>query len=276
MVRGAGESSDDNYGIVEPRVGPSFQAEIKPFGAIQNTADTGRHDDVLLWHPDSAATEVVDVFLRQAELKIGADPRLVGSVPELALEALHQAAGDTQQASDTLSSLASRHAASLWSEEETAELEDAVAAHGTHLRRVHASLNLSTRSFPELVSQHGQAVEKWPHPTDREYNEGVGKGAAPLQKPSEKGWSGCSPKAPSYHALPPCHPIQILLLYFFRPPKSRPSAHRYFLTCYTREADDERVDGLRPRVRHRSRSRRQRRGWVVRFAVAQKCQRTRR
>ena len=27
--------------------------------------------------------------------------------------------------------------------------------------------------------------------------------------------------------------------------------HRYFLTCYTREADDEQVDGLRPRVRRR-------------------------
>ena len=175
MVR-TGESSDDNYGIVEPRVGPSFQAEVPAFDGIRGAAGTGRHDDVLLWHPNAAAPEVVDVFLRSAEQAIG-DPRLVGSVPELALEALYQAGGDPQRASDALTSLESRHAASLWSEEETAELQDSVTAHGTNLRRVHAGIaNLSTRSFPECVSQHARSVEKRPLLTSSEPSAGGGRG----------------------------------------------------------------------------------------------------
>ena len=189
MVRGGGVSSDDDCGIVEPRVGPSFQAEVPAFfDGNRGTAGTGRHDDVLLWHPNAAAPEVVDVFLRQAEQAIG-DPRLVGSVPELALEALYQAGGDPQRASDALTSLESQHAAVLWSEEETAELQDSVTAHGTNLRRVHAGIaNLSTRSFPECVSQHARSVEKRPLPTGSEPSVGGGGGA-------RAGWEGRAAKS---------------------------------------------------------------------------------
>lgn len=232
MVR-TGESSDDNYGIVEPRVGPSFQAEVPAFDGIRGAAGTGRHDDVLLWHPNAAAPEVVDVFLRSAEQAIG-DPRLVGSVPELALEALYQAGGDPQRASDALTSLESRHAASLWSEEETAELQDSVTAHGTNLRRVHAGIaNLSTRSFPECVSQHARSVEKRPPHSCSEpsawWREGGGEGGAGVQGgrsaksyTHRERWSrGRSPNAPSYPnathlfsttpSYPILRPAQVLL-----------------------------------------------------------------
>ena len=57
---------------------------------------------------------------------------------ELALEALHQAAGDLSRASDALAYSVSQRVPTLWSEEETAELQDSVDAHGTNLRRVHA------------------------------------------------------------------------------------------------------------------------------------------
>ena len=157
-----GDSSDDNCGVSEPRVGPSFQAEVPAFDGIRGTV--GRRDDVLLWHPDAAAPEVVEGFLRQAEQAID-DPRLVGSCDELALEALYQAAGDHSRASDALAYSVSQRVPTLWSEEETAELQDSVDAHGTNLRRVHASIaNLSTRSFPECVSQHARSVEMWPLP----------------------------------------------------------------------------------------------------------------
>ena len=43
----------------------------------------------------------------------------------------------------------------------------------------------------------------------------------------------------------------------------RPS--RYFLTCYTREADDEQVGGLRPRVRRRPGKSPERAGRVTRL-----------
>ena len=113
---------------------------------------------------DAAAPEVVEGFLRQAEQAIH-DPRLVGSCDELALEALYQAAGDLSRASDALAYSVSQRVPTLWSEEETAELQDSVDAHGTNLRRVHASIaNLSTRSFPECVSQHARSVEMWPLP----------------------------------------------------------------------------------------------------------------
>ena len=155
-----GDSSDDNCGVSEPRVGPSFQAEVPAFDGIRGTL--GRRDDALLWHPDAAAPEVVEGFLRQAEQAID-DPRLVGSCDELALEALYQAAGDLSRASDALAYSVSQRVPTLWSEEETAELQDSVDAHGTNLRRVHASIaNLSTRSFPECVSQHARSVEMWP------------------------------------------------------------------------------------------------------------------
>ena len=205
MVRGAGLSSDDDCGIVEPRVGPSFQAEVPAFfDGNRGTAGTGRHDDVLLWHPNAAAPEVVDVFLRQAEQAIG-DPRLVGSVPELALEALYQAGGEPQRASDALTSLESQHAAVLWSEEETAELQDSVTAHGTNLRRVHAGIaNLSTRSFPECVSQHARSVEKRPLPTGSRWWWWWGGGARRMRRegirpratPTESGWSRGRHKCP--------------------------------------------------------------------------------
>ena len=157
-----GDSSDDNCGVSEPRVGPSFQAEVPAFDGIRGTV--WRRDDTLLWHPDAAAPEVVEGFLRQAEQAID-DPRLVGSCDELALEALHQAAGDLSRASDALAYSVSQRVPTLWSEEETAELQDSVDAHGTNLRRVHASIaNLSTRSFPECVSQHARSVEMWPLP----------------------------------------------------------------------------------------------------------------
>ena len=156
-----GDSSDDNCGVSEPRVGPSFQAEVPAFDGIRGTL--GRRDE-LLWHPDAAAPEVVEGFLRQAEQAID-DPRLVGSCDELALEALHQAAGDLSRASDALAYSVSQRVPTLWSEEETAELQDSVDAHGTNLRRVHASIaNLSTRTFPECVSQHARSVEMWPLP----------------------------------------------------------------------------------------------------------------
>ena len=163
-TRGNGSSSDDNYGTVEPRVGPSFQAEAGPFESFEGsrvTEGTGR-DDVLLWDPNTASSEVVDVFLRQAEQAIGTDPRMVGSVPELALEALYQAGGDLRRAAEALPSLATRQARFLWSEEETAELENAVAAHGTDLPRVHARISSCARTFPECVSQHARAVEMRP------------------------------------------------------------------------------------------------------------------
>ena len=253
MVRGAGLSSDDDCGIVEPRVGPSFQAEVPAFfDGNRGTAGTGRHDDVLLWHPNAAAPEVVDVFLRQAEQAIG-DPRLVGSVPELALEALYQAGGEPQRASDALTSLESQHAAVLWSEEETAELQDSVTAHGTNLRRVHAGIaNLSTRSFPECVSQHARSVEKRPLLTSLEPMGGGGRrgggqeckeAGRPRAIPTESDGAGAAPQMP--------HPIQMPPTCSQRPHLSC-ATHRYFLTCYTREADDEQVDGLRPRARHRS------------------------
>ena len=157
-----GDSSDDNCGVSEPRVGPSFQAEVPAFDGIRGTV--ARRDDALLWHPDAAAPEVVEGFLRQAEQAID-DPRLVGSCDELALEALYQAAGDLSRASDALAYSVSQRVPTLWSEEETAELQDSVDAHGTNLRRVHASIaNLSTRSFPECVSQHARSVEMWPLP----------------------------------------------------------------------------------------------------------------
>ena len=221
MVR-TGESSDDNYGIVEPRVGPSFQAEVPAFDGIRGAAGTGHHDDVLLWHPNAAAPEVVDVFLRSAEQAIG-DPRLVGSVPELALEALYQAGGDPQRASDALTSLESRHAASLWSEEETAELQDSVTAHGTNLRRVHAGIaNLSTRSFPECVSQHARSVEKRPPHSCSEpsawWGEGGGgrgdcKGGRSAKSYTHRErWSRAAPQMPHPIQMPPTcsqrpHPI---------------------------------------------------------------------
>ena len=161
VLRMRGDSSDDNCGVSEPRVGPSFQAEVPAFDGIRGTV--GRRD-ALLWHPDAAAPEVVEGFLRQAEQAID-DPRLVGSCDELALEALYQAAGDLSRASDALAYSVSQRVPTLWSEEETAELQDSVDAHGTNLRRVHASIaNLSTRSFPECVSQHARSVEMWPLP----------------------------------------------------------------------------------------------------------------
>ena len=148
--------------LESPRVGPSFQAEVPAFDGIRGTL--GRRD-TLLWHPDAAAPEVVEGFLRQAEQAID-DPRLVGSCDELALEALHQAAGDLSRASDALAYSVSQRVPTLWSEEETAELQDSVDAHGTNLRRVHASIaNLSTRSFPECVSQHARSVEMGPLPS---------------------------------------------------------------------------------------------------------------
>jgi len=157
-----GDSSDDNCGVSEPRVGPSFQAEVPAFDGIRGIV--GRRDDVLLWQPDAAAPEVVEGFLRQAEQAID-DPRLVGSCDELALEALFQAAGDLSRASDALAYSVSQRVPTLWSEEETAELQDSVDAHGTNLRRVLAGIaNLSTRSYPECVSQHAQSVEMWPLP----------------------------------------------------------------------------------------------------------------
>jgi hypothetical protein len=161
-MRGSGDSSDDNCGVVsEPRVGPSFQAEVPAFG-IRGTV--GRQDDVLLWRPDAVAPEVVEGFLRQAEQAID-DPRLVGSADELALEALYQAAGDLSRATGALTYSLSQRVPTLWSEEETAELQDSVAAHGTNLRRVHAGIaKLSTRSFPECVSQQARSVEMWPLP----------------------------------------------------------------------------------------------------------------
>ena len=58
-------------------------------------------------------------------------------------------------------------------------------------------------------------------------------------------WSrGRSPNAPSYP--------NATHLFSTTPPILSCATHRYFLTCYTREADDEQVDGLRPRARHRS------------------------
>jgi hypothetical protein len=194
LLMGRGTDSSDDDGIVEPRVGPSFQAEVPAFEGMRGTADTGRHDDVLLWHPDAATPQVVDVFLRQAEQAIG-DPRLVGSVPEFALKALYQAGGDPQRASDALTFLESQHAASLWSEEETAELQDSVTAHGTNLRRVHAGIaNLSTRSFPECVSQHALSVEKRPLPMGSEPSVGGPGGGGGAQ--DEKG--GRSAKSHTY------------------------------------------------------------------------------
>ena len=60
---------------------------------------------------------------------------------------------------------------------------------------------------------------------------------------TESDGAGPLPKCP---ILSKCHPLVL------NDPILSYPAHRYFLTCYTREADDEQVDGLRPRARRRS------------------------
>ena len=63
------------------------------------------------------------------------------------------------------------------------------------------------------------------------------------------------------------HPIQTpqCVLLLLQSPSYPCAPHRYFLTCYTREADDEQVDGLRPRVRRRPGKSPERAGRVTRL-----------
>ena len=148
-------ASDDNVDEDDaPSVGPSFQAHVEPWnGRVQ---EAGRDESVLIWHPDTGGS-AVDEFLAQADQVVADDPRLIGSVPEFALATLQQTGGNIQEALAALPAVASRKSEALWSEEETAELEEAVSAHGSRLRQVHLHLAdtcASTRSFPELVSQY--------------------------------------------------------------------------------------------------------------------------
>ena len=92
-ARGNGLSSDDNYGTVEPRVGPSFQADVAPLESVEGRGTEGPgRDEVLVWDPNAVwkASKVVDVLLRQAEQTNGTDPRERKYSTEHALEALYQ------------------------------------------------------------------------------------------------------------------------------------------------------------------------------------------
>ena len=124
-------------------------APTKPWRP-DDDGDDGDADDGL------GIVDGVDALLGAARAELD-EPRLRGSLVQLALDAWHAHDGAPEAARQALRSSVAAAKAALWGEAEAAALDEAAAIHQGDLRRLHRALAdgpAAGRSFVEVVAQY--------------------------------------------------------------------------------------------------------------------------
>ena len=139
------------------RFGTAHQAVLPPYAPEKPPGDDR---SVLVWAPDTATAGpplvTFDSYLARARDELP-DPRLKGSLIELALAAWGAHPGDADAAADALRRSLEAARAALWGAEELVAFREASLVHGAALRAVHDALEGGARrrrTLAEVVAQY--------------------------------------------------------------------------------------------------------------------------